>query len=440
MQVTIDDKSTVNKNIHVEISSSDVLKELNKAYKELNKTASIKGFRTGKIPRTVLERRFARNVHADISSRLIQDAYAEVVKENQFDVLATPIFTPEKPEILPGKDFVFDIALEVRPKLETIEFKGLELKKNMYQVTDEEINAQLGMIQRNLAVKEPVTEERPVKESDFVLIDYQGFVDGTPFNATPKVENYVMPIGSNMLPEAFSTKLIGAIPRQELEIEVVYPDNGTNTELAGKTVTYKLLLKEIQEQVLPPIDDTLAEKLGNFETLDELKKTITANIQQGINRRIHHELSEQIFTHLLAKNEFEVPNILVEPELDGIVADIEQNFKQKNITLEERGLSPESIREKYKGVAEQQARRHILLAKIIDQEKIGLNDEELEAVWQAMGNAMGETVDAVKALSKKNPQHFENVKYYELENKAAALIIANSKITEVDPEGNELPA
>ena len=434
MQVNIEDISTVKKNIHFEIPSKDVDKELDKAYKELKKNASIKGFRKGKIPRAVLESRFGKDVHADISPRMIQEAFVEMLDEHKFEVLGEPKFTPEKPLIEAGKDFVFNIELEIRPELEEIEFKGLELKKNLYRVTDEEMNAQLNMIQKNFSTKETITEERPVKGSDFVLIDYQGFVDDQPFDATPKVENYVMAIGGKALPEVFSTKLTGVIPPHELEIEAVYPEDEANEALRGKTVLYKVALKEIQEEILPALDDELAKKLGSYTSLDELKKTISDNLEKGIEKRVQQELSEQIYEQLLEKYQFEVPDALVESELKGIIAEAQQSFAQNNVTLEQVGLSEESIRDMSKDVALQQAKRHLVLGKIIDQEALELSEEDLNALYESMGVAMGGTADAIKNFFDKSPQQFEYVKYYELEKKATRLIIDEANVVDVEPE------
>ncbi|SLM30259.1 Trigger factor [Desulfamplus magnetovallimortis] len=434
MQVNIEDVNTVKKHIHFEIPCEDVKIELDKAYKELNKTASIKGFRKGKIPRKVLESRFGKDVNADISARMVQNAFVEVAENNDYEIIGKPVFNPETPVIEQGKDLIFDLDFEIRPQLDDIDFKGLELNKNLYRVTNEEIDVQLKMIQRQMSTKEVVTEERPVKSSDFVMIDYEGFVDGEPFSATPKVENYVMSIGSKALPEAFSEKLTGSMSGQELEIEVVYPEDDKNKEIAGKTVLFKVLLKEIQEQVLPPIDDELAKKLGQYETLEDVKKVIAKNLQMGIETRVHQEMSEQIFQQLLDRCQFDTPDALVDAELNAIVAETEQNLAHNNLTMEELGFTVESIKERSREVAEKQARRHILLGKIIKQENLELNEEEIEKLCISMAYAMGATTEVVKALLQESPQQAEYIKYTELEKKAVNLIIDNSTIIEVTPE------
>ncbi|MBF0411392.1 MAG: trigger factor [Desulfamplus sp.] len=438
MQVKIEDQSTVKKIIHIEIAGEDVTAELDKAYKDVNKSASIKGFRKGKIPRKVLESRFSKDVKADIISRLIQNSYSEAIKEDALaNIIGPPSVSEQLPELEEGKPFNFSINVEVRPVLSDIEFKGIELKKNLYTPSDEEIDAQIQMIRQSMATNQTVTEERPVKASDFVMIDYQGFVDGTPSEHTPKIENYILEIGTKQMPDEFSEKLTGVIPPQELEIDVAYTDdnNDNDNPLAGKTVTYKVALKEIQEKVLPPLDDTLAEKLGQFENLEGIKNAIRSNLEAGYKVRVHQELSEQVFTKLLENIEFELPDILVESELDAIVAETEQAYQQHNITLESVGMTKDIIRSQYRNVAEQQAKRHILLGKIIDQEKLELTEDDMENLYAGMAKAMNGTVEQIKKMfgSEASFQHLEYIKMIELEKKAMNHIISNANIVEIEP-------
>ena len=432
MQVSIEDKSTVKKVIHIEIPEKQVAKELNDAYKELKKTVDIKGFRKGKAPRKVLEARFAKDVHADVTPRLIQNAFVEVVEEHELNLAGSPQIDP--PELVPGQPYKFDANVEVNPELADVDFKGLELKKTMYEVSDDEIDAQIQMIRKTMATKVTVTEERPVAADDFVLIDYQGFVDEKPFDKTPLVENYVMAVGGKVMHEAFSEKLTGAFPGQKLEIEATYADDDANKDLAGNTITYKVELKEIQKEELPPEDDELAVKLGEYKNLDEVRDAIRDNLDKGYAQRIKHELSEQVFSALLEKNQFEVPDVMVDAELDGIVAEAEQAYAQNNVELESVGLSKDFLKTQYRHVAEKQARRHLLLAKIIEQESLELTDEELEKGFEEMAMGMNASVDAVKNFFKMDERQLAYFKHNQLEKKAADIIIESGNITEVSPE------
>jgi len=432
MQVTIEDLSSVKKKLSFEIPKETVAKELNKAYNELKKKADIKGFRKGKIPRKVLENRFSADVHADVAPRLIQEVFVEAIQEHDLNVVGGPQADP--PELNPDTGYAFDITVEVKPELSDVEFEGLELKQTKYEVSEDEIDSQIYMIRKTMAKKETVTEARPVKESDFVLIDYEGFFNEEAFDATPKVENYVMGINQGALPKEFSEKLIGAIPVQDLEIEVTYGEDQGEEELKGKTILYKVTLKEIQEEVLPEADDELVKDLGKFDSLQDVKDSIRDNLEKGIAQRTNHELSEQIFQALLGKIEFEVPEAMIEGELNGIISETEQAYAQNNTSLEEAGLTKEGMKEKYRDVAEKQARRHLILDRLITQEELDLTEEEMDASFQEMADAMGATKDAVKNYFNMDQRQLEYYKHTQLEKKAIDLIIEKSSITEVTPE------
>jgi len=325
--------------------------------------------------------------------------------------------------------------VEVKPVLDDIDFEGIDLKQTKYEISDDEVEAQIAMIRKTMAKKQPITEERPVKEGDFVLIDYEGFLNDQPFDQTPMVENYLLGIGKENLPAEFSEKLTGAIPVQDLEIEVVYADDYSDDNLKGKTITYKVTLKEIQEEVLPEVNDDLAKSLGGkFETLDEVRTSIRENLEKGYAQRIKHELSEQVFLSLLEKVEFEVPESMVEAELKGITMEAEQAYSANNTTLEEAGLSKEILQTQYRGVAEKQARRHLILDKIITQQALELTDEELEKSFEEMAAGMNASVDAIKNYFKMDSRQLEYYKQTQLEKKAVDLIIEKGNITEVEPD------
>jgi len=435
MQVKIEDKSSVKKVLSFEIPKETIAKELNKAYNELKKTADVKGFRKGKIPRKVLENRFAKDVHAEIAPRLIQDSFVETIKEHKLNIVGGPQLDP--PELNPDEAYAFEITVEIKPELDDIAFAGISLEKTAYAVSDAEIESQIYMIQKTLAKKETVAESRPVKETDFVLIDYEGFLNGDAFSGTPKIENYVMGIGQGALPDQFSEKLIGTIPVQDLEVEVVYADDFHDENLKGKTIVYKVSLKEIQEEVLPEANDDLVKDLGKFETLDEVRASIRDNLEKGYAQRVKHEMSEQVFVHLLEKYVFEIPDVMVDGELNGIIAEAEQAYSQNNTSLEEAGLSREILKTQYRDVAEKQARRHLILDKVITQESLELTEEELDKSFEEMAVGMNAPVDSIKNYFKMDPKQLEYYTHTQLEKKAIDLIIEKGSVSEVEPKTAE---
>ncbi|MBU1180931.1 MAG: trigger factor, partial [Proteobacteria bacterium] len=272
MQFTIEDVSTVKKILHVEIPQEKVALELDKAYEKLKKTAKLKGFRPGKTPRSVLENFFKKDVHADVSSKLIQDSFIDAVKEKELKIVGDPKIEP--PAFDEKGPYKYDAAIEIKPVIADIDFKGLQLKKNIYKISDEEIEAQLKMLQKNLAQQKTIEEVRPSREGDFALITYEGFKDGKPFEETSKTENFTMKLGQGRITKEFDTHVIGMKAGEKKDFSVNFPEDYFNSKLAGLEITYSVTLNDVREEILPEIDDGLAKNLGSFTTLEDLKKAI----------------------------------------------------------------------------------------------------------------------------------------------------------------------
>lgn len=432
MKVTVEDRSTVKKVMHIEIPEVDVTRALDDAYKNLKKTAKIKGFRPGKTPRGVLERMYKKDVNADVTAKLIQSAYVDALRETELKVIGSPVVDP--PELSQKGGYRFTAEVEVRPEIADIDFTGLKLKKKLYRASDEELDLQLKMMQKNLAKREPIDEQRPAQTGDFVQVDYEGFKDGVPFEDTKKTENFVIKLGDAHITKDFDKGVEGMNPGDEKEITVAFPEDYFNRKLAGHTVDFKVKLNEIRKEVLPAIDDEMAKQLGPFSTLDEVREKIRENLMQGYDKRAEQELNEQIFTQILDKTEFEVPDVMVENELNHIIADAERSFSYHNKTFEEAGISRESLAEKYRETAKNQVRRQLILGKIILQEKMELADEEVEQGFAEMATSYNQPVDVVKAIYGNSADKLELFKYALLEKKAIKLIMERNEIESVEPE------
>lgn len=431
MKVTVEDQSSVKKVLHIEIPEETVTKELDDAYKNLKKSAKIKGFRPGKTPRSVLERLYKKDVNADVTSRLIQDAFVEAIRETKLKVVGAPNVDP--PELQQKSAYQFKAEVEVHPEISDIDFKGLTLKKTLYKAKDEEVRMQLEMLQKNLAQVDKIDEQRAVQDGDFVLIDYEGFKDGAPFDETQKTENFTLKVGDAYISEQFDQALIGMNPGEEKDIEVTFAEDYFNQNLRGETVSFHVHLHEIRQQNLPAVDDEMAKKLGPFESLDALKTQIMANLTQGYEKRMEQELNEQVFAQLLEKVTFEVPESLVEMEMAHIIEETERSLQYANKTMEEQGLSREGLTEKYRDTAEQQVKRQLILAKIIDQEKLELPEDEFQSALSDMAALYQQPVEQIKAYYQQNPDRIDIFKHALLEKKAIKLIMDSNQIEEVAP-------
>lgn len=418
--------------MHIEIPEADVASALNDAYQTLKKTAKVKGFRPGKTPRGVLERLYKKDVNADVVSKLIQDAYVDALKETELKVVGSPVVDP--PELADKGDFCFDAEVEIQPEIADIDFTGLKLKKNLYKASDEEVDVQIKMMQKNLAKREPIDEQRPAQSGDFVQVDYEGFKEGLPFDETKKTENFVIKLGDAHIAEAFDNGVEGMNPGDEKEITVAFPDDYFNKKLAGHTVDFKVKLNEIRKEVLPEVDDEMAKQLGPFSTMNEVREKIKENLTQGYDKRTEQELNEQIFSQILEKTDFEVPDVMVDYELNHIITDTERSFSYHNKTFEEAGISRESLSAKYRETAEKQVRRQLILGKIIEQEKMELAEEDLEKGFEEMAATYNQPVDVIKGIYGNSGDKIGLFKHALLEKQAIKLIMERNEIEMIEPE------
>jgi trigger factor len=432
MQVTVEDLSSVKKMLHIEIPADEVARELDTTYNKLKKTAKIKGFRPGKAPRSVLERMFKKDVHADVTSRLIQESFVDAIKETDLRIVGNPKVDP--PELVADGPYKYDATVEVNPEIENIDHKGLTLKKTLYQISDEEIEIQLKTLQKNLAKLEPIKGQRPLKNGDFALIDYEGFTDGKPFAETQKTENFSLKIGEGQISKDFDEALTGMMPGEKKEIEIKFPENHYNKNLAGSEIIFKVKLNEIRQEILPKIDNEMAKKLGDYKDIAEVEKAITDNLKQGYDKRTEQELNEQILKQLIDKYDFEVPDAMVKYELEGILAEAERSFSYQGISMEQMGFTRESLSDKYRDTAVKQVKRHFILNKIIEQEALKLSDDELEKGFKDMADNVNQSFEEIKQYYRENKDNLEFFKHTLLEKKAIKLILDISTVEEVKPE------
>ncbi len=434
MQITVEDVSAVKKKIHVEIPKETVAGEINAAYQKIKNTAKIKGYRPGKAPRSVLERLFSKDVHAEVAGTLIQTSLIEAVKEKDLPFLGTPQI--DTPELDPDGPFKYNATVEVKPELGGVDFAGIQLTRKTYQTSEEEIENQINLLRNQLAQFQPIGETRPAAEGDYVIIDYEGFKDGQPFAETEKTIDYNLKIGQNTIAEDFDKALVGMNPGETKEFDIDFPVTYHNAKLAGQRISFQVHLKEIREQILPELDAEFASSLGDYASIDEVKKEIRVNLQAGYDKRSEQELHEQIFEKLIPEP-FEVPDTLVQYELDDIIYETEMRFSRNNMKLEDVGLTRDKLETEYRDVAKKQVRRHLLLSKIIEQENLEVGDEELNAEFEKLADTLKQPVDIIKQYYQSSPEKLDGFKHALLEKKAIDLIIEKAEVESVEAQAVE---
>ena len=290
-----------------------------------------------------------------------------------------------------------------------------------------------------MAQQEKISEDRPARKEDLVSLDLKGSQNGEPVAEFSDAENFSLQIGKAMISKEFDDQLIGMKSGDDKEFSIKFDKDFPNEKLAGQEIDFHVVLNEIRKEILPPINDALAKKAGTYQSLDDLKKVILDNLKQGYEKRTEQELNEQIFTALIDGTEFEVPDSMVEMELQGIIEEAERSFAYRNTSMEEMGLSKETIAEKYRDTALKQVKRHLILGKIIDQESLNLDDGELEGGLKEMSENFNQPLEEIQKFYDQNPDKLRYLKHTLLEKKAIKLIIDSSTITDVKPETPDKP-
>ncbi len=432
MQVTVEDKSSVEKILHIEIPRADITSEIAEAYANINKNAKIKGFRKGKVPKSVLTRMFKKDVYSEVTPKLIQKSFMEALTETKLSIIGTPKMDP--PDLNEDEAYKYDATVEIPPELSVFNTDGFKLKKNLYKITDDQINIQLKALQDKFASFESIKEKHPAQNDDIAVIDFEAFQNDKKFEGIEKKEDFSIKIGAGVISNEFDTQLIGTNIGETKEFSVSFPKNYVNKELSDQTITFKVSLKDLKEKIIPEIDDTFAKSLGEYENLDKLKEQITENLEQGYEKRAEQELNEQIFELLISQQTFEIPEVMIQFEQNSIMAETEKALAANNMTYEQLGKDRTGFEETAKQTAVNQVKRQLILKKLIEQEDLKLTDSELDDGIRELSLEYNKSYDNFKLEFEQNQDTKEYFKQTLLEKKILKLILNKCEITEIEPE------
>ena len=393
MEVIVEEISALTKKLTITLPEGDVQKKLKEAYDKLQKESKMKGFRRGKVPRSIIVKSYKPQVEGEVGEKLVQDTYFDAIEKEKIDPVVHPEIT--SPEFNEDGSFTYIAHVDVKPAFELPEYNGLEVERPSTSVEEEEILKELQAMQKNMAVLRSV-DDRPIQKGDVLVIDYQGFHNG---NAVKQVknDNFSLEVGSGKMGPEFEEKLVGMKKGQEASHEVDFPEKHPNPILAGKKVDFRISIKDVQERVLADLDDEFAKDVGKeFNTLDELKNAIRDRIQKKKNDSSDGELIDRLMQQLLKKHDFEVPKRLVKFEVEEMIKQTEQQFEKSGLTLEAAGISRQMLAENNEPAALQRVRGDFILKKIAEIEDIKVNDEDMDRGFKRIGDQYNMPVAKVK--------------------------------------------
>lgn len=375
MKVALDKVSAVQQRVRVEVPPEAVSEEFAAVYGKLSLQTKLKGFRPGKVPRSVLEGFYGEQVKGEVLSRLVERSLREAVKEHGVKVVSRPQVEVEADRLEEGKEFSFSALLEVQPEIELKKYLGVELEKASLVVDDAQVDRALAGLQEAHAQLVPVENRNRVERGDFVLLDFFGTVDGKPFPGG-KGEGYGLEIGGGKVLPAFEDGIVGLKKDEEHTMSVPYPEDYPRRELAGKVADFRVVVREIKKKVLPSLDDEFAKDHGECATLADLREKVRGRLQDELNQIQIKLLKEQLLTRLIEGNPLEVPRGLVEEQIRYF---LERSRRSRGGDSDAEGPSSvEAVRKEVEGQALRQVQATLLIEKIASVEKIEVSEKEVQ--------------------------------------------------------------
>jgi len=429
MNVTVEQVSSIRKKLSIEVAADVVAEEIEKGFTKVAKTANLKGFRKGKVPRAMLEQHYGDRIKYDAINSLINNSLYKTMVEHKIEAVSQPEIV-ETGEIEKGKAFSYKAEVDVRPEISAKDYTGLKLEKEKLVFDDAVVDQQLERMATS-KVQLVVSKRKKAREGDTVIIDFEGFIDDTPF-ANGAAKDYQLELGSNSFIPGFEDQVVGMKRDEEKEINVTFPESYGAKELAGKPAMFKVLVKEIKEKDEPKVDDDLAKELGS-ENLEELKVSVRENMLKQDEGRIKAQLQEALMNALIEKNEFEIPEGMVRNQLMHLKDSFSQRLKAQGLSLEMLGMNDESFGATYRDMATQQVKGELLLDAIAEQEKIQLEENAVEEKMQAFADESNAPLEEVKKYFE-NAAALAGLKGQMLNDKVIAFLLESATVTEVEPK------
>lgn len=407
----------------VTVPKEEVDKGLDKAFKKVVKQINVPGFRKGKMPRPLFEQRFGvESLYQDALDFILPEAYGNAVEEAEINPVDRPEIDVTQME--KGKELIFEATVTVEPKVELGDYKGLSIEKQDREVTDEEFNQAIEDAVSRQA--ELTVKEGEIAEGDVVNINFDGYVDGEAFEGG-QAEGYDLEIGSGSFIPGFEEQLIGLKANDSKDVVVTFPEEYHAEELAGKEATFKCEVNEVKSKEIPELDDELAQELDeSVSTVDEYKEKLRKDLEEAKVNQAEATEKEEAITKATDNAKVDIPEAMINTELDRMMQEFEQRISQQGLNLELyyqfSGQSEEELKAQMKEDAEKRVKTNLTLRAIADAENIEVSDADVEAEFAKMSEQFGLSVEDIKATLGNNDILVNDLKI----QKVIDLLVAES--------------
>ena len=416
--------------VKVTVDQEQVQQEFNNIYRELSQKVKIPGFRSGRVPTNILEMNLGKEyIDQQVAEKLIKESYVEAIDKSKLDPIDVPKI--DLVQIDKEKPFIYTMNLEVKPDIQLPKLDDIKIDKKLPKVSEKEINEDLERIRESHGKLVEVTD-RESKNGDFLIIDFETLADGKPL-PDGKKEKQMIQLGDR-IPKEFNENLVGLKPGDEKEVKMKIPENVDEKKMAGKELIYKVTLVDIKEQELPALDDEFAKTAGDYKNLDELKQHIKKQLEERAKYQAENDFSENLMEKVAEKCSFEVPEVLINKQVESMLDNLKEDLKNRNMTLEsyyEVIKADESkVKKEYSSLAEKQIKKELIIDKIIQDDKITATEEDLNNKIKEIAESSNQKPLKVRAMFEKNKtldNLKEQIKREKVVEKLSRQVIVNEK-------------
>ena len=412
----------------IEVSAEELEKAIETAYQKNKNKISVPGFRKGKVPRKMIENMYGKEIfYEDAANELIPDAYEKALEECEEEIVSSPKI--EVVTIEAGKPFVFTAEVALKPEVKLGKYKGVKVDKIDVEVTDAEVDAELEK-EREANARTITVDNRPVKDGDDTVIDFEGFVDGVAFEGG-KGENYPLTIGSGAFIPGFEEKLIGAEIGKEVDVDVTFPEEYHAEELKGKAAVFKCTVKEIKEKELPALDDEFAAEVSEFDTLAEYKEDVKKKLAEKKEKDAKNAKEDAVIEAIIADSEMDIPEAMIETQQRQMMDDFAQRITMQGLSMEQymqfTGMTPQMMLEQVKPQAIKRIQSRLVLEAVVAAEGIVATEEDYDNEAVKMAEMYQMEVSKVKEMLDENASAKEQLMKDLAITKAVEFVVENAK-------------
>ncbi len=400
---------------------------IKKVYFQSAKYFNIPGFRKGKAPMNIVEKYYGKEIfYEDAFNEVVPEELEQALKENNIEVVSKADIDVK--QIEKGKDLIFTAIFQTKPEVELGKYKGIEIEKIEYTVSDDDINHELGHMQEHNARLISV-EDRAVENGDTTVIDFEGFVDEKAFEGG-KAEGHELEIGSNTFIPGFEDQIVGMKIDEEKDINVKFPDEYFSKDLAGKDATFKVKLHEIKKKELPKLDDEFAKDVSEFDTVEELKKSIREKLEKEMEQKQKYETEDAVIKAVCENIKLDIPSGMIENETEDMLKNVENRLSYQGLKLDQylqmMGKTAEEVKKEYEPQAIEAIKSRLMLEAVIKAEKIEATEEEVIEKVKEMAKNYGKKEDDKEFIENENVKQY--IKSGLESEKALEFLVKNAKM------------